>query len=107
MTTPDTTQTPQDIAATVSERIRVLFAEHITPWPDDAKFIAETRLIEDLGADSLDCVSLVIAVEDEFGIEVSDDQFATVVTVGDVIDLVKTQIAEAEKARRVEMGVAQ
>ncbi len=90
--TSDTIETPPD--TDISERIRAIFAEHITPWPDDAKFIAETRLIEDLGADSLDCVSLILAVEDEFGIKISDDQFGEVTTVGDVVELVKTQMAE-------------
>ncbi len=95
ITAPDTFKTPLD--ADISERIRSIFAEHITPWPDDAKFIGESRLIEDLGADSLDCVSLAIALEDEFGIELSDDQISDLVTVGDVVNLVQAQIAGAAR----------
>ncbi len=90
--TTDTIKTPLD--ANISERIRSIFAEHITPWPDDAKFIGESRLIEDLGADSLDCVSLGLALEEDFGIELSDDQISDLVTVGDVVKLVQAQLAE-------------
>ncbi len=55
-------------------------AEQVT---NDAKFI------EDLGADSLDVVELVMAFEEEFGIEVPDDEAEKLVTVGDVIRYVE------------------
>jgi acyl carrier protein len=55
-------------------------AEQIT---NDAKFI------EDLGADSLDVVELVMAFEEEFGIEVPDDEAEKLVTVGDVVRYVE------------------
>ncbi len=48
----------------------------------------ESKMIEDLGADSLDAVELVMAVEEEFGIEVPDDQAEKLVAVGDIIDYV-------------------
>lgn len=50
-----------------------------------------TRLMEDLGADSLDHVELVMAVEEEFGVEVSDEDADTWVTVGDVEAWVRTR----------------
>ncbi len=48
----------------------------------------ESKMIEDLGADSLDAVELVMAIEEEFGIEVPDDQAEKLVAVGDIIDYV-------------------
>ena len=48
----------------------------------------EAKMIEDLGADSLDAVELVMAVEEEFELEVPDDQAEKLIAVGDVIDYV-------------------
>ncbi len=48
----------------------------------------EAKLIEDLGADSLDAVELVMAVEEEFELEIPDDQAEKLIAVGDVIDYV-------------------
>ncbi len=48
----------------------------------------EAKMIEDLGADSLDAVELVMAIEEEFEIEVPDDQAEKLVAVGDIIDYV-------------------
>ncbi len=91
--TTDTIETALD--ADISERVRTIIATFVTPGPDRPSDIDEQkRLIEDLGADSLDCVSLILAVEDEFGIEISDDQFGEVVTVVDVVNLVQAQLAE-------------
>ena len=49
----------------------------------------EAKMIEDLGADSLDAVELVIAIEEEFGIEVPDEQAEKLQAVGDIIDYVE------------------
>ena len=51
-------------------------ADQVTP---------EAKMIEDLGADSLDAVELVMAIEEEFGIEVPDDEAEKLVKVGDII----------------------
>lgn len=50
------------------------------------------RLVEDLGADSLDTIELVMAVEDEFGIEISDDEAEACRTVQDCVDLVASKL---------------
>ena len=55
-------------------------AEQVTP---------QAKFIEDLGADSLDTVELVMALEEEFGIEVPDEQAEKLQTVGDVIKYVE------------------
>ncbi len=55
---------------------------------DPARIDESTRFKEDLDADSLDLVEVVLALEEKFGIEISDDQIAGVKTVGEAADLV-------------------
>lgn len=50
---------------------------------------AETRLKEDLQADSLDTVELVMAAEEKFGVEIEEDAVLSMVTVGDVVDYIE------------------
>lgn len=57
----------------------------------------ESRFIEDLGADSLDTVELVMALEDEFGIEIPDDDAEKAKTVGDVINYLDDKLKEGNK----------
>ena len=52
---------------------------------DDAKITAEARFREDLEADSLDLVELIMAFEDKFGAEISDDDAQKITTVGDAV----------------------
>lgn len=56
---------------------------------DEDKVTMEASITEDLGADSLDVVDLVMSFEDEFGIEISDDEVANVKTVGDIVKLIE------------------
>ena len=49
----------------------------------------QTNLVEDLGADSLDVVELVMAFEDEFGISLPDEDVAKLKTVGDIVEYIK------------------
>ncbi|MDX1386685.1 MAG: acyl carrier protein [bacterium] len=51
--------------------------------------ISDAALIEDMGADSLDIVELVMAMEEEFGMEIPDEDAEKIVTVQDIIDYVK------------------
>lgn len=60
-------------------------AEQVTP---------AARFIEDLGADSLDTVELVMAFEEEFGAEIPDEQAEKLLTVGDVINYIKEKQGE-------------
>ena len=52
----------------------------------------EASFIDDLGADSLDIVELIMALEEEFDIEIPDDDAEKVVTVGDVVDYIKDNV---------------
>jgi len=63
--------------------VRSLVAEHLGV---DTKLVSdEARFMKDLGADWLDCVELIIAVEEDFGIEFADDEVERLVSVGDLI----------------------
>ncbi|MGD0610456.1 MAG: acyl carrier protein [Anaerolineales bacterium] len=61
---------------------------------DGAKVKPEARFREDLEADSLDLVELVMAFEDKFGTEISDEQAQKIVTVGDAVKFVEEQQAK-------------
>ena len=66
-----------------AERVKKIVVEHLNV---DAYKVTDTAsFIEDLGADSLDTVELVMAFEEEFGIEIPDDAAESIVTVGDAV----------------------
>lgn len=71
----------------IFERITELLAENM--GVDVSTLSLETRLIEDLGADSLDGAELISALEDEYAIVVSEDELADVKTIGDIVALVE------------------
>ena len=64
----------------VQNRVNAIVIEHL--GVDAGKVTAEASFIEDLGADSLDIVELVMAFEEEFGVEIPDDQVENITTVG-------------------------
>ena len=67
----------------VAERVKKIVVEHL--GVDAEKVNPEASFIDDLGADSLDTVELVMAFEEEFGIEIPDDAAESIVTVGDAV----------------------
>ncbi|MDK2885978.1 MAG: acyl carrier protein [Thermosipho sp. (in: thermotogales)] len=72
------------------EKIRELIAEQL--GVDVSEVTEEKNLVDDLGADSLDMVDLIMAFEDEFGIKVDDSDLSKIKTVKDVIDLLSQRI---------------
>ena len=75
----------------IFERVKEVIGEQL--GIDDIETITmETTFIEDLGADSLDIVELVMAIEEEFDIEIPDTDAEKVVTVGDVVDYIKENV---------------
>jgi acyl carrier protein len=70
-----------------ADKIRKIVAEYL--GVDVEKVTDEAKLREDLDADSLDAVELVMAMEEEFGTEISDDDGEQIHTVGDLIKVVK------------------
>ena len=67
----------------VAERVKKIVVEHLGVEPE--KVVDSANFIEDLGADSLDTVELVMAFEEEFGVEIPDDAAETILTVGDAV----------------------
>ena len=71
----------------VADRVIKIVVEHL--GVDESKVAEGTSFIDDLGADSLDTVELVMAFEEEFGIEIPDDAAETIQTVGDAVNFIK------------------
>ena len=71
----------------VEQRVNKIVAEQLGVNEADVK--SESSFVNDLGADSLDTVELVMALEEEFGVEVPDEQAEKLLTVGDVMKYVE------------------
>jgi acyl carrier protein len=71
----------------VAERVKKIVVEHL--GVDESKVSENASFIDDLGADSLDTVELVMAFEEEFGCEIPDDAAEKILTVKDAIDYVQ------------------
>ncbi|KRT73162.1 MAG: acyl carrier protein, acyl carrier protein [Deltaproteobacteria bacterium CSP1-8] len=71
----------------VEKRVKEIVAEQL--GKDANEVTSEASFIDDLGADSLDIVELVMAMEDEFGIEIPDEEAEKIKTVKDVIEYIK------------------
>ncbi|MEJ5168197.1 MAG: acyl carrier protein [Arcobacteraceae bacterium] len=67
--------------------VKDVVVEQLDCNPDEVK--AESKFIEDLGADSLDVVELVMALEERFGIEIPDEDAEKIMTVGDAIKYIE------------------
>ena len=74
----------------VFERVKGIIVEQL--GVAEASVTMEASFIDDLGADSLDIVELVMAVEEEFDIEIPDADAEKVTTVGDVVDYIKENV---------------
>lgn len=71
----------------VSGRVSKIVIEHL--GVDESKVTSNASFIDDLGADSLDTVELVMAFEEEFGCEIPDDAAEKILTVKDAIDYIQ------------------
>jgi acyl carrier protein len=79
----------------VEAKVKSIIAEQLGVGEDEIK--AESAFIEDLGADSLDIVELVMAMEEEFEIEIPDEEAENIKTVGDAINYVNTHSKNPKK----------
>ena len=68
----------------VAEKVKKIIAEHLG-IDDMDKITEDAKFIDDLGADSLDTVELVMAFEEAFDVEIPDEKAETILTVGDAI----------------------
>ncbi|MBI1210134.1 MAG: acyl carrier protein [Alphaproteobacteria bacterium] len=75
----------------VADRVKKIVVEHLNVEAD--KVTENASFIDDLGADSLDTVELVMAFEEEFGVEIPDDAAESIVTVGDAVKFIKEKAA--------------
>ena len=71
----------------VAEKVKSIIAEQLGVKPEEV--IPEASFIDDLGADSLDTVELVMALEEEFGTEIPDEDAEKILTVGDAIKYIE------------------
>ena len=74
----------------IFEKVKGIIVEQL--GVTDTSVTMEASFIDDLGADSLDIVELVMAIEEEFDIEIPDSDAEKVVTVGDVVDYIKENV---------------
>ncbi|MEK9680284.1 MAG: acyl carrier protein [Pelagibacteraceae bacterium] len=72
----------------VREKVKKIIVDHL--GVDAAKVTDEASFIDDLGADSLDTVELVMAFEEEFGSEISDSEAEKILTVGDAVKFIES-----------------
>lgn len=75
------------------EKMKPIIAEQLSV--DEGEIKAESNFKEDLGADSLDLFELVMALEEEFGVEIPSEDLESIVTVNDVIEYLKGKGVEA------------
>ena len=76
----------------LEERVKNLVISQL--GVDAEKVTTDSSFIDDLGADSLDTVELVMAFEEEFDMEISDDEAQKLRTVGDVVNYLKDKVSE-------------
>lgn len=69
------------------EKIQKIISEQLNI--DAEKITMETTFVDDLGADSLDLFQIIMGIEEEFGIEIANDDVEKIVTVGDAVEQIK------------------
>ena len=70
----------------ISDKVKQLIADHLGTVKDITE---DSNIVNDLGADSLDTIELVMALEEEFGFEISDSEAEKIETVGDAIKFIE------------------
>lgn len=79
--------------ASTEERIRTIVVDLLGVEPE--RVVASARFREDLDADSLDLVELIMAFEEEFGGDISDEDAQKITTVGEAVEYIDSHMAEA------------
>ena len=75
--------------SSIEEQVKKIVVDHL--GIDESKITLESKFIEDLGADSLDTVELVMAFEENFNIEIPDEASGTIFTVQDAINFIESK----------------
>jgi acyl carrier protein len=79
---------------TIEERVKKIIAEQL--GVNESEITNESSFVDDLGADSLDTVELVMALEEEFGTEIPDEDAEKITTVQQAIEYIKSHIKETQ-----------
>ncbi len=72
------------------EKVKSIIAEKLNVDEEEIKL--ESSIIDDLGADSIDLIELIMNLEEEYGISISDEEAVKLKTVGDVVDFINSQV---------------
>ena len=75
----------------VFEKIKKILADQLDV--DAEEMTADTKIADDLGADSLDVVELLMSIEDEFEVEIPDEEIENLKTIGDVVEYIQNNMA--------------
>jgi acyl carrier protein len=76
----------------IEQRVKEIIVEQLGVNEGEVK--PEAKFVDDLGADSLDLVELVMALEEEYNMEISDEDAEKILTVGDAIEYIKTHVSQ-------------
>lgn len=79
------------MASEVFEKVKGIIAEQL--GVDEGEISPSTSFVDDLGADSLDIVELVMALEEEFGLEISDEEAEKIGTVGEAVRYIESHLS--------------
>ena len=81
----------------ILEKVKSMLVEQLEVAPD--KVTLESRIVEDLGADSLDTVELIMALEDAFNLEISDEDAEKLLTVREVVEYLQKKVANKQEQK--------
>jgi acyl carrier protein len=76
----------------IETRVKEIIVEQL--GVNESEVTPEAKFVDDLGADSLDLVELVMALEEEYNMEISDEDAEKILTVGDTIEYIKSHVAQ-------------
>ena len=76
----------------IEKRVKEIIVEQL--GVNENEVTPEAKFVDDLGADSLDLVELVMALEEEYNIEISDEDAEKILTVGDVIEYIQAHVSQ-------------
>ena len=76
----------------IEQRVKEIIVEQLGVNESEVK--PEAKFVDDLGADSLDLVELVMALEEEYNMEISDEDAEKIMTVGDAINFIKSHVSQ-------------
>ena len=74
----------------LAQRVNTIIGDQLAV--EEASLVPEANLLDDLGADSLDVVELIMALEEEFGVEVPDEDVETMRTINDIVQYLGTRV---------------